>query len=203
MEIKNYSSNNVQKDIQEREKLPTIATGKKVPQSAGRKFLSEFLADDINSIKEYILWDVLLPAFKNAISDTVTNGIDMLLFGQTRGRVSNTVKRITPYSSIYHGSNSNTVFKYNEPPKEQKRNLSGYSYQEVVLATRQEAEDVLSHMRIYLDRYGVVSVADLYDSIGEVPDMMDNKWGWYDLNGACIQRCSDGYLIRMPRVESL
>ena len=58
-------------------------------------------------------------------------------------------------------------------------------------------------MRIYLDRYGVVSVSDLYDAVGEVPEMMDTKWGWTDLTGACVQRCSDGYLIRMPRVESL
>lgn len=190
---------------EDREKISQVATGKKVPQSAGRKFLSEFLADDINSIKEYIMWDVLLPAVKNAISDTVTNGIDMLLFGQTRTRSGNTVRRITPYSSLYSNGSSNRVVKYNDIAEERRnrRDLSGYSYQEVVLATRQEADDVLAQLRLYLDRYGVVSVSDLYDAVGEVPEMMDTKWGWTSLNGACIQRCSDGYLIRMPRVESL
>lgn len=205
MDLSQYKTNSdASKGIQEREKVMQIATGKKVPQSAGRKFLSEFLADDISNIKDYILWDVLLPAVKNAISDTITNGIDMLLFGQTRTRGSNTVKRITPYSSLY--SSSNRVVKYNDIQEQQSRKnrgLSGYSYQEVVLASRPEAEDVLAHMRIYLDRYGVVSVSDLYDAVGEVPEMMDTKWGWTDLTGACVQRCSDGYLIRMPRVESL
>ena len=205
MDLNQYKTNSdASKGIQEREKVMQIATGKKVPQSAGRKFLSEFLADDISNIKDYILWDVLLPAVKNAISDTITNGIDMLLFGQTRTRGSNTVKRITPYSSLY--SSSNRVVKYNDIQEQQSRKnrgLSGYSYQEVVLASRPEAEDVLAHMRIYLDRYGVVSVSDLYDAVGEVPEMMDTKWGWTDLTGACVQRCSDGYLIRMPRVESL
>lgn len=205
MDLNQYKTNSdASKGIQEREKVMQIASGKKVPQSAGRKFLSEFLADDISNIKDYILWDVLLPAVKNAISDTITNGIDMLLFGQTRTRGSNTVKRITPYSSLY--SSSNRVVKYNDIQEQQSRKnrgLSGYSYQEVVLASRPEAEDVLAHMRIYLDRYGVVSVSDLYDAVGEVPEMMDTKWGWTDLTGACVQRCSDGYLIRMPRVESL
>lgn len=205
MDLNQYKTNSdASKGIQEREKVMQIASGKKVPQSAGRKFLSEFLADDISNIKDYILWDVLLPAVKNAISDTITNGIDMLLFGQTRTRGSNTVKRITPYSSLY--SSSNRIVKYNDIQEQQSRKnrgLSGYSYQEVVLASRPEAEDVLAHMRIYLDRYGVVSVSDLYDAVGEVPEMMDTKWGWTDLTGACVQRCSDGYLIRMPRVESL
>lgn len=193
-------------DIQEDRRIEKVATGKKVKQSAGSKFMSEFLADDIHSIKDYILWDVLMPAFKNAISDTVTNGIDMLLFGQTRAR-GNTVKRITPYSSLYSGGSSNRVVKYNDIQQQEQtkrnRGLGGYSYQEVVLATRPEAEDVLAHMRLYLERYGVVSVSDLYDSVGEVPEMLDTKWGWTDLTGATVQRCSEGFILRMPRVESI
>ena len=209
MDLSQYRGNSnasKQPDIQqEREHMQPIASGKKVPQSAGRKFLSEFIADDVHTIKDYILWDVLLPAVKNAISDTVTNGIDMLLFGQTRTRGGNTVKRITPYSSLYSNNvSSNRVVKYNETAQDRRpRGLGGYSYQEVVLATRPEAEDVLAHMRLYLDRYGVVSVSDLYDAVGEVPEMMDTKWGWTDLSGACVQRCSDGFILRMPRVESI
>lgn len=205
MEIKTTYN---QKDIPEREKVEQIATGKKVPQTIGRRFLSEFIADDINTIKEYIVWDVLLPAVKNAISDTITNGIDMLLFGQTRTRASNTIRRIggpglTNYSS--YSTTSARIVKPNnvEEVSRTNRGLAGYSYQEVVLNTRAEAEDVLAHMRIRLDHYGCVSVADLYDAVGEVPEMIDNKWGWTNLNGACIQRYSDGYVIRMPRVESI
>lgn len=208
MDLNQYRGNSnasKQNDIPEREPMQVVASGRKVPQSAGRKFLSEFIADDIHNIKDYILWDVLLPAIKNAISDTVTNGIDMLLFGQTRTRGGNTVKRITPYSSLYSNNvSSNRVFKYNETVQDRRpRSLGGYSYQEVVLATRPEAEDVLAQMRLYLDRYGVVSVGDLYGAVGEVPDMIDNKWGWSDLSGACVQRCSDGFILRMPRVESI
>lgn len=208
MDLNQYRGNSnasKQNDIPEREPMQVVASGRKVPQSAGRKFLSEFIADDIHNIKDYILWDVLLPAIKNAISDTVTNGIDMLLFGQTRTRGGNTVKRITPYSSLYSNNvSSNRVVKYNETVQDRRpRSLGGYSYQEVVLATRPEAEDVLAQMRLYLDRYGVVSVGDLYGAVGEVPDMIDNKWGWSDLSGACVQRCSDGFILRMPRVESI
>lgn len=207
MEMRNYSLQN-NDGTQERDKIQKVANGRKVPQTAGKKFLSEFFADDIHSIKDYILWDVLLPAVKNAISDTLTNGIDMLLFGQTRSRSTNSVvRRITPYSSIY-SNHSNSILKYDNYQAQQAqkvsgRSLSGYSYQEVAMATRPEAEDVLAQLRINLDKYGVVSVSDLYDAVGEIPDMQDNKWGWTDLSGAYIQRCSDGFLIKMPRVEAL
>lgn len=206
MDTSQFQKTSLKNDIQEERHIEKVATGKKVKQSIGNKFLQEFLADDIHSIKDYVLWDVLMPAFKNAISDTVTNGIDMLLFGQTRSHGSGTVKRITPYSSLYSTGSSNRVVKYNDIQQEQsKRNrgLSGYSYQEVVLATRPEAEDVLAHMRLYLERYGVVSVSDLYDSVGEVPEMLDTKWGWTDLTGATVQRCSEGFILRMPRVEAI
>ena len=208
MDLSQYRGNsNASKEEPQRERVELVAAGKKVPQSAGRKFWSEFLADDVHTIKDYIVWDVLIPAVKNAISDTITNGIDMLLFGQTRTRGGNSVRRITPYSSISSNSvsNSGRLVKYNEASENKRpnRGLGGYSYQEVVLPTRPEAEDVLAHMRLNLERFQVVTVADLYDMVGEIPDMIDNKWGWTDLTGACVQRCSDGFILRMPRIEAV
>lgn len=188
-------------DIERERHVEQIAAGKKVPQSAGSKFLSNLFADDISNIKEYILWDVLMPAFKNAISDTITNGIDMLLFGQTR--TGRSTKKVN-YSGIYSGSSR--VIRFNDRDKEEdrpRRGISGYSFQEIVLPTRTEAEDVLWHLRKIEQQYGMVSVADMYDAVGETSDFTDNKWGWSDLDGATIQRVSDGFVIRMPRVESL
>ncbi|MBP5596951.1 MAG: hypothetical protein J6Y02_16325 [Pseudobutyrivibrio sp.] len=204
VDLNQYRGNsNASKDIPEREKIQQVASGKKVEETFGKKFISEFIADDIHNIKDYILWDVLLPAFKNAISDTVTNGIDMLLFGQTRSRGYNTVKRLTGtnYNSIYNGVKR--ITNVTEQQGATNRGLAGYSYKEVELSSRPEAEDVLMHLRMRLDHYGCASVADLYDATGIVPEMIDNKWGWTSLNGAYIQRVPSGYVIKMPRVEPI
>ena len=196
------------KDIpQDREKMQPVAHGKKVQENFGRKILSEIIVEDLHNIGEYLLKEVALPAAKNAVSDLVTNFVDMALFGQVRNKVSgNSVKRITPYNSLY-GTSTNRVVKYNDfqqqQPQQKTRGLAGYSYQEVMLDSRPEAEDVLARMRIYLDKYGVVSVSDLYDAVGEIPDMMDTKWGWTDLSGAYVQRCAEGFILRMPRVEAI
>lgn len=209
MDLSQYQGNSNASRIQKTEevqdhKVEQIATGKKVPQSAGSKFLSNLFADDIQNIKEYILWDVLMPAFKNAISDTITNGIDMLLFGTTRsGRGSS--KKVN-YSGIYSGGSSSRVIRFNDKRDEEPRRkggIYGYSYQEIVLNSRAEAEDVLWHLRKIERDYGMVSVADMYQAVGEDFEFTDNKWGWSDLDSATVQRVSDGFIIKMPRIEAL
>lgn len=209
MDLSQYQGNSNASRIQKTEevqdhKVEQIATGKKVPQSAGSKFLSNLFADDIQNIKEYILWDVLMPAFKNAISDTITNGIDMLLFGTTRsGRGSS--KKVN-YSGIYSGGSSSRVIRFNDKRDDEPRRkggIYGYSYQEIVLNSRAEAEDVLWHLRKIERDYGMVSVADMYQAVGEDFEFTDNKWGWSDLDSATVQRVSDGFIIKMPRIEAL
>lgn len=221
MDISQYRGNsNASKDIQpiqeERERIKKIATGRKVKQSVGNKILSEFIADDIHDIGDYILKDVIFPAVKNAISDTITNGIDMLLFGQTRnhgGYSTNSVRRITPYSSLYSGQSAvNRVTRLSEQQPQQPRGIGRYTYNDILIpftpeephnVTKAKAMEILARMRVYLDKYGVVSVGDLYDAVGELPDSIDQNWGWYDLSGAYIQNSREGFILRMPKVESI
>ena len=207
-------------DIPEREPVERVVSGRKIEESPGKKFLSEFFADDIRNIKDYIIYDVLIPATKNAISDAITNGIDIALFGKANARnniYSNTIKRV-PYntfgSSIYSGSN--TVTRRITSPNEQtqERRMPGYrnaySVQDVLIpfsmdephnVTKAKATEALATLRMRLSRYGFVSVADFYETVlNEVPnDIMDHKWGWYDLSGACMQQARDGFILRMPK----
>ena len=64
------------------------------------KIHEEFISEDGKSVGDYIVLDVLVPAIKKTISDIITNGIDMLLFGSSRSRGGTTVSRI-PYGSYY------------------------------------------------------------------------------------------------------
>lgn len=47
---------------------------------------SIFVPGDVESVKSYILMDVLVPSIKRAISDIVCNGISMLLGEPSRGK---------------------------------------------------------------------------------------------------------------------
>lgn len=212
----NASKNDI--SVPEREPVTNVVSGRKIAETPGRKFMSEFLSDDIHNIKDYIIYDVIIPALKNAISDTITNGIDMLLFGQTRVRGfngSNTIKRIgnnTPYSSIYNSTNKVTRLSSNnvEPDRRQVSYRNSYSVQDVLIPftieephniTKGKANEALTALRMRLNKYGFVSVADFYEAVlNEVPDdIQDHKWGWYDLSGAYIQQSREGFILRMPK----
>lgn len=213
-QLKGNSDSLKRSDVPENREL-IIPESRKVKQNAGSKFLSNLFADDISNVKDYILWDVLMPALKNAISDTVTNGIDILLFGQSRSGKTSGGK--FNYSGIYASRGaSGRVIRLNDIEKDNRRESRlggnhGYSYQEIALS-RGEAEDVLWRLRQKESQYDMVSVSDMYDAIAEVlgedpfkdiREFTDNKWGWTDIDRATLQRVPNGFVIRMPRVEPL
>ena len=151
------------------------------------------MAEDITSVKSYIINDVLIPAAKKAISDIVTNGIDMILYGEVKGR-----------DRRRDGGSRVSYTKYYERDRDRdydrrRERRSVYDYDDIILDTRAEAEEVLNRMDDLIDNYGMVSVADLYDLVGITGNYTDNKYGWTNLRSAEVRRTRDGYLIKLPK----
>ena len=172
-------------------KVEQIAKGKTKKKSEVKKFADTFIAEDITSVKDYILMEVLLPAAKKAISDIVTNGIDMILYGETRTKSKSRESRVS-YTKYYDRDRD-----YDRPSR--TRGRYGYDYDDIILDTRKEAEEVLDRMDDLIDNYGMVSVADLYDLVGVSGNYTDNKYGWTNLRNADVQRVRDGYLLKLPK----
>jgi len=140
--------------------------------------------------------DVLVPALKKAISDIVTNGIDMVLYGETGHTSKSSMASKVSYRSYF------------DKPTDRRdygRSMArpGYDYGDVVLESRGEAEDVLSRMDELISSYGVVSVADLYDLCGITGNYTDNKYGWTDIRSAQPVRTPDGYMLKLPKALPL
>lgn len=72
-------------------------------------------------------------------------------------------------------------------------------FENITLASRADAEEVLDSMNEMLDLYDIVSVADLYDLVGIEGQHTDNNYGWTDLSRATVVRTSDGYLLKLPK----
>lgn len=181
----------------EDKKIEKVATGKvKTKKKSGANKLSEvFVTEDISSVKDYILYDVLLPAAKKTISEIVSNGIDMLLYGETKSKSKSRGSKVS-YSKYYDD-------REDDYRRSSRRRAVGYDYEDVILESRREAEEVLNRMEDLIDSYGVVSVADLYDLVGISGKYTDNKYGWTNLRDADIERTRDGYLLVFPRVKPL
>lgn len=180
----------------EEKKVEKIISGqaRAKKKSEFSKFANVFVSEDAGNVKSYILMEVLVPAVKKAVSDIVTNGIDMLLYGETGVHKRNGSSSKVSYRSYYDRSNRGTS---------SSRTRNGYSYDDIILDNRGEAEEVLSRMDEIVATYGTVSVADLYDLVGITGAYTDNKYGWTDIRSASVVRVRDGYMIKLPRALPL
>ena len=177
----------------EREKLEKVIKGTaKTKKNEMRKLRDVFISEDVKSVKSYILMDVLVPAIKDAIEDIVTNGIRMVLRGETSARKSSSASKIS-YNRIYDNKRDNDRFARDSSPSIR------YSYDDIVLESRGEAEDVITRMEEIIEEYGFVRVADLYDLVGITGDYTDNKYGWTNIRSAEPVRVRNGYMLRLPR----
>lgn len=159
-----------------------------------RKLADIFISEDIANVKNYIFMDVLVPAIKKAIYDIVTNGIDMFLYGGTgKGKSSGSSSKIS-YSRYYDQKNS-SGYRGSENVKSQ----NGFEYDDIEFRNRGEAEAALQQMQDAIVRYGLVTVADLYDMAGLTAPYTSQKYGWISVSGVGVMRTRDGYVLKLPR----
>lgn len=182
---------------EERTKVEKVISGtaKTKKKTEIRKFADVFLSEDVANVKSYIISDVLIPSFKKAVFDIVTNGIEMFLYGERGGNK----RRSTVDTVSYRDYNR----AYDRRDYVSTRANTAYSYDDIVIPTRGEAERVLASMEDILAKYGTVSVADLFDLVGITGNYTDNRYGWTDLRGATVGRARDGYVLKLPRVIAL
>lgn len=178
----------------EKKKIEKVVTGevKTKKKSEIKKVADIFISEDIKNVKSYILMDVLVPAIKKAVSDIVTNGIDMILYGGTRAGRSSSVSNVS-YRS-YYDRRDDDRHSYTTP-----LTRAAYDTEDIILQTRGEAEEVLTRMDELISMYGVVSVADLYDLIGKTCSYTSNKYGWTNIRNAEAVRVRDGYMLKLPK----
>lgn len=165
----------------------------KTKKNNTRKLADIFISEDAGNIKDYVLMDVLAPGIKKVFYEIVTTSLDMFLFGGRGGGKRSTADRIS-YTDYNNRS------RRDDRSYSRTRTTSGYSYDDIILETRGEAEAVLSRMDEIMEEYEVVRVADLYDLVGITGEHTDNKYGWTNIRNAEIERVrGGGYTIKMPR----
>lgn len=166
----------------------------KTKKNEMRKFRDVFISEDVKNVRSYIFMDVLVPAVKDALANIVTDGINMILYGESR-RGSRKAGSA--------GNVSYTAYYNNKQASSNTRSRSGFDYDDIVFGNRGEAEAVLTQMDELIDRYGVVRVADLYDMADLSAPFTSNKYGWTNIRSAEVARVRDGYVIRLPRAMAL
>lgn len=180
----------------EKKKVEKVVSGTAVvkKRSEARKLADIFISEDAENVKSYIFMDVLVPAIKKAVSDIVTDGIDMILYGSTgRSKKGGRADKVS-YRSYYDDKGSERY---------RSSGSSRYNYDDIKIPTRAEAEEVLDRLDEIIEMYDAATVADYYDLCGVTGQYTDQKYGWTNLRNAKIERVRDGYIIKLPSARPI
>lgn len=192
-----HKSKEEQKAAVEEKRVQKVVKGPvKTKKNEVRKFADIFISEDVASVKSYIFMDVLVPAIKKAIYDIVTNGVDMFLYGGSGKGKSGASGTKVSYRNFYDQKNGS-----NQRGSENNRAHGGFEYDDIVFSNRGEAEAVKQQMQDTINRYGVVTVADLYDMADLSAPYTSQKYGWMNVSSAEAVRTrrGDGYILKLPR----
>ena len=206
----NTLSGNSNRQREEKDQAPEKHITKKVIQgeakvkkSLGKRFIEAFAPSDIDSIKDYILTDVIVPAIKDAVNDAVTGALQMFLFNGVKGgsRRRSGGDR-TSYSSFYEkGGNRNASNNNNSSSTLATSNWK--NWRDITLESRADAEDVLLELKSICNRYGKATVGDLYDALGKPCEFTAYSYGWTNLDDASVRRLYRGWGFDMPGVQPI
>lgn len=172
-------------------------------ESTFEKFLRSFTTIDSKNIKEYILFDVVVPSIKRGISTTV----NMILYGNANAPsngggyyYTGNYPKPTAYTGLYTTRSNNL-----QPIQSNAfKSINGTGFQNLAFANRADAEAVLQSLQEAISQFGIVSAGEMYD-MAKVPtdNYTLNNVGWTNLNGVGIMRDGGGYVIDLPRPAPL
>lgn len=180
-------------------KVKQVAKGKVRKQSLLKKFTRYIIEDNIESAKEKTLGEIIIPGVKTLIFDTLTDMLDIMLFGGNgapMGRYAASPRARkggqTSYDKYYNSKttgNGTRGGSYRDVP---------YDPDDIILDTRAQANNALNELNNIILKYGQASVANFYDIVGVTGEWTDNRYGWTSLRGAGIKPVRDGFMIILP-----
>lgn len=204
---------NSQKGSKPAKEVKPVVTGRVIQRkkSLARQFKETFTGDATMSTRDVavdVLLNIVVPSLKDLIFDSVSEGVERKLFGEARstarrgrrpagqglfGNVS-----YNAYNRYAQGSTLRPDPRQGGVPANRGR-VPFSAYDEIVFSTRAEANDALDQMYAILSDYEVVSVSDVFEMAQLTGEFTDSNWGWTDLQGADVQKVTEGYVLNLPR----
>lgn len=178
-------------------------------KSLFRRFVNVFIGGDSKSVLQYVVSEVLVPQAKDMITEAASQGFERFIYGENRvhrgirGRGNAGGPPGTTNYTRYAVRGNNPLGRTSSEDRRPIVQPKTQTPDDILLATRVEAETVLDRLYDLLKEYECASVADLYSLVGLSSSYTDQKWGWTDLHGSQIRRVRDGYILELPKTTSL
>lgn len=204
-----YPNNNVsgktskkpQREARERKNVQRVTKGRVIRK---RKTTNAF-ADSLNETLGYVMSDVIIPSIKETIVDTVVQGTERIAWGESRTKRSAQKRSGGSYISYnrYSSDSKAGTQQRSKPIDISREKRARHDFDDIILKSRAEANDVIDSLFELISRYGSATVADLYDLVGIKANYTDDNWGWEDIRTATTRRIRQGFILDLPRPEFL
>lgn len=203
------TTNQIQKpqSKEQRPKVEPVIKGKAHTKRRTTKTILQaiFASQDADTVRDYIVFDIVIPKAKNVIADLGNSILNAILFGDSGP------SRVTPFGQ---GSGAQRV-SYNSYSSGRQDNPQRYSnqqrrvnsndprnraiFEDVVFDSKIDADAVLDKLNEMINTYGVVSVNDAYDACDLSAPYTYNNYGWTSLSSAYVDRDHRGqWCIHFP-----
>lgn len=160
-----------------------------------KRIADAFVATDGKDIKDYLVFDILIPGVKRGLEDVV----HMLLYNDkkspriNRTRGESRVRRLE-YNSIYDR-------RRDEDEMLNARTASGQA--DLIFVTQDQAEAALDMVADRIEDRGFATLK-FYNTITKQPtDWTQEHWGWRSVAGAKVTPVRTGWVLKMPRLEEI
>lgn len=160
----------------------------------------------MGEVVEDSIFDVAIPAIKATISDLFSNSIEVLLFGESRGRRS----RRDGYTDYARVSRSDRDRRDRDVDRSGRDRY--LSYRDITFDSKSDAKEFLSEVFDYVSDYGRISEAVYISIINKYLDepirttWENDRKGWYkeDLTGRTEPvRTRYGWEVDFPRSDKI
>lgn len=156
----------------------------------------------VESIKEIIIDDVVIPGIKNLVSSvadavlgSISDVVDIALYGEARRRTSKS-----------RGKNRSKVSyaDYYDSDRDRKSITKMNDIRDITFESRYDAESVLDSLRDILEDAEEITVADYYELTECDHTYIDQRYGWKNLANAYVSKNMRGkYFINFPKPRLL
>lgn len=195
----------------QRPKVEPVIKGKAHTKKRTAKTIMQaiFVPQDVASVRDYIIFDIVIPKAKTVVADLGNSILNAILFGDAGP------SRVTPYGqgsgvqrvsySSYSSSrpaNQNALgngYSSNQRRVSQNDPRNRAIFEDVIFDSKPDADAVLNKLNEMIATYGVVSVNDAYDACDLSAPYTYNNYGWTSLSSAYVDRNHRGeWVIHFP-----
>lgn len=211
-------------ETEEKKRPEKIISGDVVVKKPGlftRTKRALFGEEGSRNVGKYVTSEIVVPAIKNIIVDTITSGINILVYGESG---SNSRSGYSPSSSYanqrhYAGKPVNYGAQYQSGVRSYSnvtssahlgrstvsRSVRTFNSEDYILPSRRDAVALLDALKDLSYQYDTVTLADFYDLVGQESAFTDNNFGWTfdEISYGDVRPARSGYVVVLPQVHSL